>query len=304
MKISTFDLRLFAAVVDHGGITAGARALNREKSTVSRELAALEERLGVRLLQRTTRSVSVTEAGEVFLAYARRVVEELENAERAIDSLSDEPRGLLRATVPYAFIRFVLAPRLQGFQDRYPELRIALDPTTRVVDLIEEGFDVAIRIGELPVSSLIARKLGTSEVVLVASKHYAKNHPLPQQLQDLKDHRLIDLSTNVSATEWQFISQDRHNMSLPVSPRMAIADPGVLLDMVVSDLGVGTIPMIYADAGIRSGALVRVLPDWSRGTRPVHAVYPSRRQLTPKVRVFLDFVAESLALLQRTDTKR
>jgi DNA-binding transcriptional LysR family regulator len=290
---------MFAAVVDHGGISAGARALNREKSTVSRELAALEERLGVRLLQRTTRRVSLTEAGEVFQAYARRVVEELENAERAIDSLSDEPRGLLRATVPYAFIRFVLAPRMRAFQDRYPDMRLALDPTTRVVDLIEEGFDVAIRIGELPASSLIARKLADSDLILVASKRYAETHTMPQIATDLKSHRLIDLSANASATEWKLFSKDGDDTNLPVLPRAAISDPGVLLDMVGHDLGIGTVPMIYAISGLKDGSLVRVLPELTRGSRPVHAVYPSRRQLTPKVRVFLDFVAESITLMHR-----
>jgi DNA-binding transcriptional LysR family regulator len=165
--------------------------------------------------------------------------------------------------------------------------------------VIEEGFDVAIRIGELPASSLIARRLADSGLVLVASKGYAETHAMPQSTPDLQKHRLIDLSANASATEWKLSSKDGNETILPVSPRTAISDPGVLLDMIGHGLGIGTVPMIYAISGLQDGSLVRALPELTRGTRPVNAVYPSRRQLAPKVRVFLDFVAESIALMQK-----
>jgi DNA-binding transcriptional LysR family regulator len=169
MKLSTLDLRMFAAVADLGGISAAARHLGRQKSTVSRDLALLEDRLGTRLVNRTTRHVSLTDAGELLAAHARRVVEEMEQAEAALSAMSDEPRGPLRLTAPYAFVRFVLAPQLAGFLARYPLIRLSIDPTTKVLDLVEEGLDLAIRIGDLPSSSLVARKLADVPLVLVAS---------------------------------------------------------------------------------------------------------------------------------------
>jgi DNA-binding transcriptional LysR family regulator len=296
MKLSTFDLRLFEAIVERGGISAAARQLGREKSTVSRDLAALEERLGVRLLHRTTRSVSPTEAGTILLAYARRVVEEIEHAEQALDALSDEPRGVLRVTAPYAIVRFVLAPRLQAFQDRYPDLSINLDSTTRVLDLVEQGIDVALRVGELPTSTLVARKLRDARVILVASPAYASARGLPSEPADLAGHRLIELGSAVDGREWKLFGPDGAAKSAPVTLRLAAADPGIVIDLALQGLGIACAPDLYGADPIAQGRLVRVLPGYDRGVRPVHAVYPSRRQLTPKVRAFVDFAAQCMAL--------
>lgn len=294
MKVSTLDLRLFAAIVDLGGISAAARHLEREKSSVSRELAALEARLGVRLLQRTTRRIAPTEAGEVLAAYARRVVEELENAEAAIESLSDAPRGQLRVTAPHALIRFVLAPRLAAFEASYPELRVSLDPTVQVLDLVEAGFDLALRVGELPPSSLVARKLHESPLVLVATREYLRAHGNPRDAQALARHRLIALHAQANADRWALHAGDKVE-SVEVVPRFVVPDPGIVLDLALQGLGIATVPLLYAAAHIVDKSLVRVLPRMHRGLRPIHAVYPSRRQLTPKVRAFVEFAAEAIA---------
>jgi DNA-binding transcriptional LysR family regulator len=295
MKLSIPDLRMFAAVADLGGISAAARQLGRQKSTVSRDLTLLEERLGARLVNRTTRHLSLTDAGEVLAAYARRVVEEMEQAEAAISAMSDEPRGPLRLTAPYAIVRFVLAPHIPRFLARYPLIRLSIDPTTRVVDLVEEGIDLAIRTGELPLSSLIARKLADMPLILVASKVYADKTRLPETPADLLAHSLIDLQPGFTAKTWRLFAEgSAEAFVVPVDPHMAIADPGIILDMVAQGAGIAPAPRIYAADGLASGALVHVLPGLHAGIRPIHAVYPSRRQLAPKVRVFLDFAEACL----------
>ena len=296
MPVSTFDLRLFVAVIDQGGMAAAARALGREKSTVSRDIAALEARLGVRLLNRTTRKVTATEAGEVFLAHARRVAEEIEHVEAAIEALSDEPRGLLRVTAPYAIIRFVLAPRLKAFLDRYAELRVAFEATTEVLDIVERGIDVAIRIGELPASSLVGRKLGEARLGLFAAKSYLKQAGACLAPEDLTAHRLIDLSA-LPRRSWRLTRASGEVCEIATAPVASVADPAMALDLASKGLGIALAPDLYVSKLTGFGELIRILPGWSHGARPIHLLYPSRRQLTPKVRVFGDFAAESVALV-------
>jgi DNA-binding transcriptional LysR family regulator len=295
MKLTMPDLRMFAAVADLGGISAAARHLGRQKSTVSRDLALLEERLGARLVNRTTRHVSLTDAGEVLAAHARRVVEELEQAEAALSAMSDEPRGPLRLTAPYAVVRFVLAPQLPRFLARYPLIRLSIDPSTRVVDLVEEGLDLAIRVGELPSSSLMALKLADVPLVLVASQDYVRANGLPASRFDLMAHSLIDLQPGLTSKSWRlFEDGGKEVLETPVDPHMAIADPGIIIDMVLQGGGIAPVPRVYAANGLASGTLVHVLPKVTAGSRPVHAVYPSRRLLAPKVRVFLEFAEACL----------
>lgn len=294
MKISTFDLRLFAAILDFGGLSAAARHLGREKSSVSRDLAALEGRLGMRLLNRSTRQISLTEAGQVLLDHARRVVAEIDAAEAAIDALGEEPRGLLRVTAPYAILRFVLGPGLSAFTDRHPQLRLELDASTTVVNLIEEGFDVAIRIGDLSPSSLVVRRLRDATLILVASRAYRDQAGLPEQPSDLFRHRTLDLNRTLVSTPWTLYRAEGGSILTQAQPLLATADPGVLLDLALQGMGIATIPDIYAAPLFATGALVPVLPAYHRGIRPVQAVFPTRYQVSPKVRAFLDFAAERM----------
>ncbi len=303
MKLSTHDLRTFAAIADLGGISAAARKLGMPKSSVSRDLASLEAQLGTRLVQRTTRHVSLTDAGSVLVPYARRVVEELDNALAAVESLQEAPRGHLSVTAPYALVRFVLAPGMTAFQSRYPDLRVSIDPTIRVLDLVDEGFDVAIRVGELPPSSLVARKLAEIPLILVASKQYTKKYGVPASPDALVNHCLIDLKSQAAETQWALtgIATKRgEQTTVNVSTKLAIAEPSILLDITEQGLGIATVPSLYAAKGIVAQSLVHVLPDYIRGTRPIHAVYPSRKLLTPKVRAFIEFVAESLDVWQKS----
>lgn len=293
MKLATVDLRLFAAIADQGGITAAARKLGLTKSLVSRELASIENRLGTRLVQRTTRRVSLTDTGELLAAYARRVVEEMENAEAAIEATRDHPRGDLKVSAPFSILRFAIVPRLAAFRAQYADVRLSLDASLRIVDLIEEGIDVAIRIGELPPSSLVARRLATTPIILVAAPAYVEQRGVPQVPSDLLTHEVVNLRPDTGPDAW-VLEASGARLSLTVKPSIAVHDPGLVLDLARQGLGIAPVPELYARQALASGDIVRVLPDYSRGTTPIHAVYPSRRILAPKVRAFVEFAAEAM----------
>ena len=295
MKLAGSDLVLFAAIADLGGVTAAAQRLGRAKSSVSRDLAELEDRLGLRLVQRTTRRVSLTDAGEILAAYARRAVEEMDNAEAAIDALHDAPRGDLKVTAPFAFLRFVLAPRLPAFRRLYPGVRVSVDVSLSIADLVEEGFDVAIRVGALASSTLVARRIGAIPIVLVAAPAYLSEHGTPRTLQDLASHAIVDLGPSLSTNQWTLTDATGATAAAKISPQIAIADPGAVIDLALAGAGIAPAPLRYAEDHLRTGALIHVLPEWTRGAPPIHAVYPSRRVLAPKTRVFVDFVADSLS---------
>ena len=294
MTLSTIDLRLFAAIADSGGITAAATRLGLTKSMVSRELAAMEDRLGARLVQRTTRKVSLTETGELLAIYARRVVEELESAEAAIDATRDAPRGDLKITAPFSVLRFIVSPRLGEFRARYPDIRLNIDASMRIADLVEEGVDVALRIGELPPSSLVARRLATIPVVLVAAPSYLAGRSAILTPGDLLAHDVVNLRKDLSSEVWTLHSEHGTSEPIGVRPVASVHDPGILLDLATQGLGVAPMPLLYARASLERGDLVRVLPAWRQREAPLHAVYPSRRSLAPKVRAFIEFAAEIL----------
>lgn len=294
-KLSSVDLRLFAAVADLGGITAAANRLGLLKSQVSRDLMRLEESLGVRLLQRTTRKVSLTEPGALLAAYARRVVEEMDNAEAALEAMRETPRGDLVVSAPYAFLRFVLTPNLKAFHERHPEIRLAIDPSLRLTDLVEEGDDVAIRVGELPSSSLVARRLAAIPLVLVASPDYIAAHGASERPDDLIRHTIIDLRRDLGGSAWTLVDPAGAPHEAPIRPFLAVGDTGVISDAALEGLGVAPVPLAYVAEDIAKGRLVRLLPGFTRGAPPIHAVFPSRRTLAPKTRAFVEFVAEIVA---------
>lgn len=294
-SLSSVDLRLFAAVAQTGGITAAARLLGLQKSAVSRDLMRLEGAVGARLVQRTTRKVSLTEAGRLLAAYAGRVVEEMDAAAAALEAMREAPRGELRVSLPFAFARFVLIPALPRFRAAYPEVRLRLDASARIVDLVDEGFDVAIRVGELPSSSLVARFLAASPLVLAASPGYLAARGEPTRPADLARHQLVDLAPGGSRDRWTLARGEGEAEAVPVSPVLSVADPSLARDLVVESLGVGVLPGLYLGADLAAGRLRPILPGWSLGGPPLHVVYPSRRSVPPKTRAFVDFVATLMA---------
>jgi len=285
------DILVFAKVVQAGSFTGAARDLDMPKSTVSRRVSDLEERLGARLLQRTTRKLSLTDVGRSFYQHAARVVAEAEEAERTVNQMQAAPRGLLRVTMPLSF--GFLAPIVAAFMRRYPEVQVELFGTGRLVDLVEEGFDVAIRAGELGDSSLVARSLGTLKSYLVASPAFLRRHGTPKGPEDLAGFDCIVFGAGPERTSWQLI-RGGNATRVRVMARLVVNDFEFLDHAARSGLGIVILPLFRCVDDLRAKKLRRVLSEWSVREVPIHAVYPSTRHLSPKVRVFLDHLREQM----------
>ena len=279
------ELLVFTRVVQAGSFIAASAQLGIPKSTVSRKVADLEKRLNARLLQRTTRKLSLTDVGRTYFDQCARIVGEIEEAERMVTTLQNSPRGPLRVTAgPNAAF---LVPIISDYLQRYPEVRIELVTTTRAVDLVEERFDVGIRAGALADSSLVARPLGRVAWFLVATPAYLKRRGRPRTPEDLREHDYLFFGSGLDGVGPR-LEKDGRAVQLALSPRMAASDMEVLHSVATRGLGVALLPAFLSVADLRARRLERVLPDWSAPSVPVHAVYPSTRHLSPKVKTFLD----------------
>jgi DNA-binding transcriptional LysR family regulator len=278
------ELVVFARVVQAGSFSAAATALAMPKSTVSRKVAGLEARLGARLLQRTTRKLSLTDAGRTYYEHCARIVSEIEDAERAVSTLQETPRGLLRVTAPVN-IAF-LGPIVSDFLTRHPEVQIELYSTGRTVDLVEERFDVGIRAGALADSTLVARSLGAAKWFLVATPGYLKRRGRPRSPDDLKTHACLFFGTAPGAG--LRLERDGNAVQLALSARLLVNDMDLLHDATLAGLGIALLPGSMSVEDLRARRLERVLREWDAPTTPVHAVYPSTRYLSPKVKSFVD----------------
>jgi len=282
---------VFARVVQAGSFTAAAAALGMPKSTVSRKVSELEKRLKARLLQRTTRKLSLTDVGRTFYDYSARIVGEIDEAERAVSSLQEIPRGLLRVTAPVnaAF----LGPIVSDYLQRYREVRLELFCTARTVDLVEERFDLGIRAGRLADSTLIARSLGSVKWFLVASPAYLKRRGRPRSPAALKEHDCLFFGAGTQGTALHLESGEG-SVRLAPSARLLVSDMDVLSAGVTAGLGIGLLPAFICVENLRARRLERVLRDWSAPATPVHVVYPSTRHLSPKVKSFIDHLYERM----------
>jgi len=284
------ELVVFVRVVQAGSIRGAAELLGMPKSTVSRKLIELEARLEARLLQRTTRKLAVTDIGRLYYDHAVRIVSEVENAERAVRSQYETPRGLLRVTAPLNLA--LLGPIVSSYLTRYPEVRLELSANARVVDLIEERFDIGIRAGRLEDSSLIAKTLGTIEWVLVATPAYLKQRGRPRSPADLKKHDCLLFGN--SATLTLTLTRDGRSEPLSLNPRLLVTDMDVLEVALKDGLGIAIMPAFLCDTAVRARRLERVLPRWSPPATPMHIVYPSTRHVSPTVRSFIDHLQEAM----------
>jgi DNA-binding transcriptional LysR family regulator len=245
----------------------------------------LEERLGARLLQRTTRKLSLTDAGRIYYEYAARIAGEVEDAERAVGSLQGTPRGLLRVTAPIAAAW--LGSIVTDFLERYPEVELELFCTGRTVDLIEERFDLGIRAGALADSTLIAKALGKSKWFLVATPGYLKKRGRPRSPEDLKKHACLLFGAGRSALT---VHLDRAGESVQVAvpPRLLVSDFDILYDAAVAGLGIAYLPAFRCVEDLRTRRLERVLRDWNVPETSMHVIYPSTRHVSPKVKTFIE----------------
>jgi len=285
-------MAIFARVVEAEGFTAAARELDLSKSAVSKRIAGLEDRMGVRLLNRTTRRLSLTEAGEAFYQGCRRVVAEANAAREIVGHLAERPRGRLSISGPMSFGVRHLAPILPDFMARYPEVTIDLQLGDRRVDLVEEGFDLALRIGRLGGQSLVARRLAGVRRGLVAAPAYLDAHGRPRTLDDLHDHECLLYTYQESGSAWRF-SGSAGSRAVRVQGRLRVNNGDALLSAVVAGMGIALLPRFICAEAVRSGRLEELLPGWREtGDSGIYAVYPARRNLSPKVRVFVDFLSE------------
>ena len=284
------QILVFTKVVEAGSFIGASRALAMPKSTVSRKVSELEERLGARLLQRTTRKLSLTEVGQVFYRHAARVVAEAEAAELAVGQMQEVPRGLLRVTTPLSF--GYLGPIVASFLARYPDVQVEMVCADRVVDLIQEGFDVAVRAGHLADSALIARSLGVLESYVVASPAFLEKHGSPKEPQDLERFDCVAFAAN--RTSWK-LHRNGKVLAVNVKARFTVNDFDFLDEAALAGLGIAMLPVFRCIEHLRSGKLERVLPDWCSPETPVHAVYPSTRHLSPKVQAFLDHLRDRMS---------
>ena len=284
------DIVVFARVVQAGSFIAASKALGMPKSTVSRKVADLEERLDTRLLQRTTRTLSLTDAGRLFYDHCARIATEVENAELAVTSLKETPRGLLRVTTgPNASY---LGPIIRDYLKRYPEVRLELVATARAVDLVEERFDVGIRAGRLPDSSLIAKSLGLATWFLVATPAYLKRRGRPRNPADLAKQDVVHFLGGDRVTV--HLQRDDEHATVEVAPRLVVSELDMLRPAVLGGVGIALLPAYLCVDDLRSQRLERVLRDWQAPPTPIHIVYPSTRHVSPTVKSFIDFVVEQM----------
>ena len=285
------DLRAFARIADLGSLSAAARALGMPKSSASRSLARLEAAAGSALIERSTRHMRLTDAGRLLHRHARRILDDVSEAENALAGLIGVPGGSLRVSVGFTFAVGLLAPMLPGFLARYPGVRVALTIDNRNVDLLAEDFDVAIRIGPLPDSDLIARRLKTIALWTCASPAYLAARGTPATVEDLGSHELIG-RVDRRAT-WRFRAPGGVVREIEVVPGTVVPEPAVLQAVLAGGAGIGRLPEFSAADAVSSGNLVRLLPEYDDSV-DVHALYPSHRSLSAKVRVFIDALAEHL----------
>lgn len=287
------DIVVFTKVVETRSFTGAAEQLGLPKSTVSRKLAQLEERLGVRLVQRTTRKLALTEIGQAYYERCSRIVSDVALAEQLVTDMQATPRGRVRVTAPVDLAMRHLGTIVARFIDMTPDINIEIDASDRIVDLIEEGYDIAIRFGTLPESTLIARKLCTIGAVLCAAPSYLERRGMPKTIDDLEDASRVLFTPSPRTQSWTLESGNAtYELGRPA--KFACNNVGAIREATLAGAGIALLTDFMVADDIASGLLVHVLPDWR--VRPIdcHAVYPARQNLPPRITLFLDHLAKAL----------
>lgn len=292
------ELQIFVAILDAGGLSAAARRLRRSAPAVTRALAALEERVGARLVERTTRRLAPTDAGLRLAEMARRVLADYDDAVREDDQ--GPLRGRLRITVPTVFGRRHVAPAMIDFLDLHPALQVELVFNDRNLDMIEHGLDLAVRIGALPDTGMMARQVGQVRRVLVASPAYLARRGSPSSPRELDAHDII-FSEQRRGTEWRFAEGDGRECTVRLAPRLIVNEIDTMLLAVLAGRGIGR-PLSYQVAEqLADGTLVRLLPEYELAPLPVQLLVPSARHMAPRLRACIEFLAQRLAALPVLD---
>lgn len=290
--IELTDMAVFVAVVERGSFSAAAGELKLSKPVVSKRVARLEDRLGARLLNRTTRRLSLTEAGATYFEKARHIVAQVEEVESAVSDFQVAPKGTLKVTTGMSFGTLHLGKLLPDFMARYPDLKVELSLNDRVVDLVEEGVDLAVRIGHLEDSSLMARRLAPAQVAICASPSYIAQYGRPMHPADLADHNCALYTYKRVMGEWKVIGPEGH-VTAKVDGRLRTNNGDVILESLLAGQCVAALPTFIVGPYLCEGRLEKVLPGYEMDGGGVYAVYPPGRHVPAKVRLFIDYLAEA-----------
>lgn len=286
------SLEVFVKVVELGSFSAAGNAFDITPAMVSRHVSSLEKKLGGTLLARTTRSMKLTELGENYYKNCKHILGLIEVADAGAEALTSKPKGNLKVTASLGFGSLELAPIISQYLKLYPEVNIELSLTDRYVDIVEEGFDVAIRIGELKDSSLKAKRIATFKLVICASSEYLSKRGTPQTPEDLLDHECLEFSNWATKGGWNALFRSESKKGA-ITPRYIANNGHALRNAALDGIGIILQPRALLKNDIESGRLIEIMADYVPETRPVYAVFPSERQLAPKLSSFIEFLANS-----------
>lgn len=281
------ELNALVKVVQAGSFTRAADNLGTQKAHLSRLLTRLEQRLGVRLIERSTRALSLTEVGREIFERTVSILGAVEDVERVAQRMLAEPRGVLKLSCGVEFGLIAVGRWVTGYLQRYPQVAVEADYTGRLVDIVHEGFDLAIRVGELGDSRLAARKLGELRYGLYASRDYLARRGAPQSADELASHELLYFNAGSHRHGWRLLN-GLQELRVDVASRLRVNNSFAVRDAAINGLGIALLAHVVAADSVAAGSLLRLLPDWAPVAVPVHAVFPSARYLTPKVRAFVD----------------
>lgn len=286
-------IETFSAVIESGSFTAAAEVLGISRPVVSKQISALEQHLGVQLLNRTTRSLHLTQAGEVFASYSRKILSDVREAEQSVLPLHSEPQGLLRVLLPESFALSLLPEVLLQFQQKYPKIELDIHVSGQPMNLVEEGFDVAIRVGELEDSSLIARLLMPCGLHACASPEYFKKHGRPEHPNELKKHNCLIYSQRPNADQWLFKDEQGESIRIKVKGNLRSSLGNILMAAAQNGSGIFTGPTFMIAEALKEGTLETVLDQYTPMTTGLYIIYPQSKLVSTKVRAFVDFITES-----------
>ncbi len=287
------SMRMYVTVVDGGSFAAAADKLEVSRATVSKQIQKLEEHLGTRLLNRTTRRLSLTGTGREFYERSMQIMNDVAEAEQVAAQMTRTPQGVLRVTIPLSYGQHRLATIIGDYAQAYPKVQLDISLSDRKVDLIEDGFDLAVRIGALPQSDLIARKIGGVRSIVCASPAYVARHGAPQTPAELNRHACLGYTLTGSGADWRFDTPDGP-LIVPISGPIRADNGDIIRLAALSGAGILFQPHFIVGDDLKAGRLVRILPGWQSAELGVHAVYPSRKHLSAKVRTFVDFLVTAL----------
>lgn len=289
------DIMIFMAVVDAGSFVAGGHALGLSRSAAGKAIMRLEDRLGSRLLNRTTRTLSLTEEGRVFYEGGLQVLASVDQAEASLGGKGGKPRGILRLTVPSAFGRLVVLPVIRKFLSAWPDLQVEVSFTDRLIDIVEEGFDLAVRIGVTTSDTrLVSRVVARYKAALCASPAYLSARGEPKELDDLSSHDCLLFNSRNQRQGWRFRDEDGAWVKAPVRSRLRLDSGEALRDCALAGLGLALLPDFLVGSDLAAGRLRRVLPDLETDDVKILTLYPDKRLLEPRVRYFIDLLVEEL----------